>query len=73
MRRAVGRSPTSLQIEAAVEQERFAAFREAIAVHDRLHTPASLALVDFARRAWEAAFLNERPTLHIINGGRGAG
>ncbi len=70
---ALGRTPTSAQIEAAVEQEHFAVLRECLAAHDRLHTPASLALLEFARRAWESAFLNERPTLRIINGGRGAG
>ena len=66
---AVGQAPTASQIDAAVEEERLAAYREALAVHDRLRTAASRDLLDYARRSWQAAFADEQPSLRLIDGG----
>ncbi len=67
------RAPVTFQNDPAAEAERWAAFQEAVAVHDKLHTPASAALRVFAHRTWQAAFLNESASLHVISGGRRAG
>ena len=70
MRHAVGRTPSPSEVEAAVVEERWTAFTEALEVHDRLHTPSSLSVLKFSYRAWRSAYLGEFPPLHVIDGGR---
>ncbi len=63
--------PTS-KTNTAIECEQWQLFQEVVALHGRLQTGASANLFRLAHRAWEATFLDNQPTLRVIEGGRGA-
>ncbi len=66
MQHAIGSAPTSSQIDAAREEERFALFRAVLDIDERLQSVASRDCLDYARRSWQAAFTGEQPALHLV-------
>ncbi len=70
MHDAVARPPNESQIDSDAARERFAALTQAIDAHDRLQTPASRDLLEFARRAYLSAAVGERLILLLLRGKR---
>ncbi len=66
------RASLASQNDGAAEAERWAVLREALEIDGKLNTHSSHALFKFAYRVWRATYLDERPSLRVILGGREA-